>query len=81
MGDDFATLDLVEADLHLLLEPSVVGQQTIHGFLNEFICLPAGVGGKLAEGGFLGWGEVHFHRFTVATASKSVKTSGFRVNT
>lgn len=55
-----ATVGLVNANLHLLIEPAAVGQQLVYSFLRQGIRAPAG-GGQLVQLGFLFRGELHLH--------------------
>ena len=51
--DKFTARNLVNANLHLLLEPFVVREQLRHGFLYEFVRSATGLGGEGGKPGFL----------------------------
>ena len=73
MADDVASVDLIEADLYLFLEPSVVGQEAIDGFLHQLAGFPSGAGRELIQRGFLIWREMDVHPFTLEAAASDVK--------
>jgi hypothetical protein len=45
--DKFTSCNLIYADLHLRLEPFVMGKQLGNGFLHQFVRSPSRMGGKL----------------------------------
>ena len=78
MADDVAAVDLIKADLDLLLEPSVVGQQAIDGFLYQLAGFPSGASRKLIQRGFLIRREMDFHPFTLEAVASDVKRGSLR---
>ncbi len=51
--NEFAPFNLVDSNLHLLLEPLVVGKKLGNGFPHELVGSPSGLGGKIVKLGFL----------------------------
>jgi hypothetical protein len=76
--DKFATRNLVDAYLHLLLEPLRVGQHLRDRLLYQFVRASAGLRGELIKLDFLVLGQVHFHGFSVGRYFPSVKSKAQR---
>ena len=47
--DEFASCDLIDANLHLLLEPLVIGKEPGNGLLHKLIDPASGFGGELGK--------------------------------
>ena len=73
MADEVTAVDLLKADLYLFLEPPVVGQQVLDGFLHQLAGLPTGMCREPVQCGFLLGSEMDFHPLTVEAAASSVK--------
>ena len=63
--DEFAAVELVEANLDLIFKPLVVGEKAGDGFLDQFVGTTAGAAGEVVELGFLGFREMDFHDFRI----------------
>ncbi|MGC9947893.1 MAG: hypothetical protein ABSF64_16125 [Bryobacteraceae bacterium] len=61
--DEFAARNLVDPDLYLLLEPSVMGKHARYGFLDQVIRSTPGSEGEFVQLGFLIFGQKDFHCF------------------
>ncbi len=59
--NEFTTRNLVDADLHLLLKPLVVGKQTGDGLLHQIVGASPSPQGKLVELKFLILRQRNFH--------------------
>jgi len=65
--DPLATSDLIDSQLHLSVEPSLVGEKAIHSIDNQFVRAAAGARGKAGElCGLAFWKlKIHFSKLGV----------------
>ena len=63
--DELTPLDLVEANLYLLPEQVVIGEQPVHSFPDQLVGSPACFRRHLVELSFLIWRELDFHPLSV----------------
>ena len=58
---EFATRDLIDANLYLCFEPIIMRKHPGNSFLNQIVCLPACLDGQIVKFGFLILRQMYFH--------------------
>jgi hypothetical protein len=60
--DELAARNLIQPDLNLLFEPSIIIEHSINSLLYQLVGPSSGSGGELVQFGLLDIIEVYFHR-------------------